>query len=429
MPRTQRTIVGVALASVAASTLIAAAAPAGSLPADAVPTVASDPAVITEWNTIAARTIFTENLTPIPSSALYFGFVSIAVHDAVVAIEGGYEPYIEQRGSRNASSEAAAATAAFRVLRHYFPASAENLRADYRATLADLPRGDAIERGKQVGEMAADQVIRSRRKDGRNATVPLVVDLAPGVWRPTPDAFAPMAVSWLGFVRPLLLDSPTQIPLPGPDALDTDGYARDFAEVKAYGVKDGSSRSAEQTETALFWNANSVLQYQVALRDQVTRRGLDIVDSARAFALLSSATADSLIACWRAKYDYAYWRPVTAIRLADTDGNDATIPDPAWTSLVPAPPYPDYVSGHACITGAASGALSYLFGADAIDLNVASSVTGTSRHYDSAEALDAETMNARIWLGIHFRRAMTDGNQLGHDVFDWGATHYFQPTE
>lgn len=421
MPRTQRAIVGVALASVAASTLIAAAPP-GSLEAE-------DPAVITEWNTIAARTIFAENLTPIPSSALYFGFVSIAVHDAVVATEGGYEPYIEQRGARNASSEAAAATAAFRVLRHYFPASAENLRADYRATLADLPRGDAIERGKQVGEMAADQVIRSRRKDGRNATVPLVVDLAPGVWRPTPDAFAPMAVSWLGFVKPLLLDSPTQILLPGPDALDTDAYARDFAEVQAYGVKDGSSRSAEQTETALFWNANSVLQYQVALRDQVTRRGLDIVDSARAFALLSSATADSLIACWRAKYDYAYWRPVTAIRMADTDGNDATIPDPAWTPLVPTPPYPDYVSGHACITGAASGALSYLFGADAIDLNVASSVTGTSRHYDTAEALDAETMNARIWLGIHFRRAMTDGNQLGHDVFDWGATHYFQPAE
>jgi hypothetical protein len=399
-----------------------------SAPSHAGLPVVSDPGVVTDWNAIAARTIFTENATPIPSSALYFGFVSLAVHDAVVAIEGGFEPYLEQRGSRNASSEAAAATAAYRVLRHYFPASAANLRADYRASLADIPRGDAMASGKRVGEIAANQIIRLRRNDGRNATVPLVVDLVPGVWRPTPDAFAPMAVSWLGFVEPLLLDSPTQIPLPGPDALDTDAYARDFAEVDAYGVKDGSSRSAEQTETALFWNANAVLQYQVALRDQVIRRGLDIADSARAFALLNSATADSLIACWRAKYEYAYWRPVTAIRMADTDGNDATEPDPEWTPLVQTPPYPEYTSGHACITGVATGTLSHLFGADAIDLDVSSSVTGTSRHYDSADALDEETMNARIWLGIHFREAMTDGNQLGHDVSDWATTHFFQPT-
>jgi hypothetical protein len=346
----------------------------------------------------------------------------------VVAIEGGFEPYIAQRGSRNASSEVAAATAAYRVLRHYFPASAENLRADYRASLADIPRGEAMARGKQVGDTAADQVIRSRRNDGRDATVPLVVELAPGVWRPTPDAFAPMAVSWLGFVDPLLLDSPTPTPLPGPDALDTDAYAQDFAEVKAYGANDASSRSVAQTETALFWSTNAVLQYQVALRDQVTRRGLDITDSARAFALLNGATADSQIACWRAKYDFAYWRPITAIRMADTDGNDATAPDPTWTPLVPTPPYPDYVSGHACLTGATTGILRHLFGADGIDLEVFSSVTATSRHYDSADALDQETMNARIWLGIHFRNAMTDGNQLGHDVSDWAVTHYFQPT-
>jgi hypothetical protein len=176
----------------------------------------------------------------------------------------------------------------------------------------------------------------------------------------------------------------------------------------------------------LFWNANAVLQFQVALRDQVTRRGLDIVDSARAFALLNTASADALIACWRAKYDHAYWRPITAIKMGDTDGNDATEPDPAWTPLVPNPPYPEYPSGHACITGAASGTLSNLFGANAIDLNVSSGVT--TRHYDIAESLDQETMNARIWLGIHFRKAMTDGNRLGHDVSDWATAHYFQPT-
>ena len=399
-------------------------------PGQAGPPVAADPAVIAEWNAIAARTIFTENATPVPVSGLYFGFVSIAVYDAVVAIEGGYEPYAAKpRAHRHASPEVAAATAAYRVLSHYFPASAEKLAEDYSATLADVPNGAGRVHGKRVGEATARAVIRLRKNDGRNAPIVLDVDPAPGVWRPTPDAFAPMLAPWLGFVEPLALKSPTQMRLPGPDALDTDSYTRDFAEVKAYGAKDGSSRDAAQTQTALFWNANAVLQHQVALRDQTTRRGLDILTSARAFAVLNTAAADALIACWRAKYDYAYWRPVTAIRMADTDGNDATEPDPAWTPLQPTPPYPDYTSGHACFTGAASHTLSHLFGADSLDLDISSLATAPSRHYDTADALDAETMNARIWLGFHFRTAMTDGNRLGHRVSAWTIRHYFEPTD
>jgi hypothetical protein len=400
-----------------------------STPSEASPDVASDPTVITEWNAIAARTIFTENPTPAPPSALYFGFVSIAMYDAVVTIEGGYEPYAAQpRAHANASSEVAAATAAYRVLRHYFPASEANLAADYAASLAGIPDGVGMIHGKRVGEAAAAEIIRLRQDDGRGATVPLNVAEGPGVWRPTPDAFAPMAFSWLGFVRPLLLDSPTQIPLPGPDHLTSDAYARDFEEVKAFGGSVGSSRTDAQTETARFWNANAVLQYQAAMRDQVTRRGLDIVESSRAFALLNAATADSLISCWRAKYDVAYWRPITAIRMADTDGNDATAPQADWTPLAQTPPYPEYPSGHACATGAMSNTLGHLFGPGPIDLNVSSSVTGTSRHYDTAAALDEETMNARIWLGFHFRRGMTDANRLGHDVSGYGITHFFQPT-
>jgi hypothetical protein len=229
-------------------------------------------------------------------------------------------------------------------------------------------------------------------------------------------------------VIPLVLDSPTQLRLPGPDGLGTSAYGQDFTEVRTYGALERSARTPAQTETALFWNANPVLQYQVALRDQVTRRGLDIRSSARAFALLGASTADSLIACWRAKYDYAYWRPITAIRLAATDGSPATVPDPNWTPLVPTPPYPEYTSGHACVTGAASGTFSTLFGATSLHLTVSSSVTGTTRHYDTAAALDAETMNARIWLGLHFRKAMTDGNRLGHRVADVAARRHFEPT-
>ncbi len=400
-----------------------------AVPSQAAAPVAADPAVITEWNVIAARTIFTENATPIPRSGLYFGFVHIAMYDAVVAIEGGYAPYAYRAAAPpTASAEVAAATAAYRVLRHYFPASAGNLAVDYAATLAGAPDGASKVQGRLVGARAAAEIIRLRQNDGRDADVTLDVEPAPGVWRPTPPSFAPMLGAELGFVTPLLLESATQFPLPGPDRLSTVRYARDYVEVLRYGAKEGSVRTAAQTDTALFYDDNGVLQFQQGLRDQVTRRGLDIVESSRAFALLGTSTADAQVACWRAKYDYAYWRPITAIQLAGTDGNPATRPDADWTSLVDNPPYPEYTSGHACVTGATTGTLSYLFGANSIDLTVFSAVTGTTRQYETADALDDETMNARIWLGIHFRKAMTDGNQLGHDVADWATTQYFQPT-
>jgi hypothetical protein len=236
-----------------------------------------------------------------------------------------------------------------------------------------------------------------------------------------------MLVPWLGFVRPLALKAPTQVRLPGPDPITSKQYARDFAEVKAKGALTGSTRTLAQTETALFWNANGVAQFQATLRDEVTQRGFDIVKSARAFALLSTSIGDALVACWRFKYDDAYWRPITAIRLADTDGNRATEPDPTWSSLVATPPYPDYVSGHACGTGAAAEIFGRLFGARSVDLDISSTVTGTTRHFRTTAALDAETKNARIWLGLHFRQAMDDGNHLGHRVATWTANHEFLP--
>lgn len=400
---------------------------AAAVSAEAAPTVSADPAVITEWNAIAERTIFAENETPVPASNLYFGFVSIAMYDAVVAIEGRYRPYAVQRSAHpGASTEVAAATAAYGVLRYYFPSSADALTADYLATLADEPKDAAFVHGIRVGAVSAATLIRLRENDGRGADVTFDVEPAPGVWRPTPPDFAPFAVPWLGFVEPLTLESP--IPLDGPNPLDSVAYANEFAETKAYGENDESQRSAEQTEIALFYSANIVAQYQAGMRDAVTRRGLDIVDSARAFALLNTATADTIISCWRAKFDYPTWRPITAIQLADTDGNPLTEADPDWMPLGVNPPYSEYSSGHACITGATSNTFAYLFGPDTIDLNLFSPVTSTTRHYDSSEALDVDTMNARIWLGLHFRDSMVDANRLGHQVSDWTISTQFQPT-
>jgi hypothetical protein len=235
-------------------------------------------------------------------------------------------------------------------------------------------------------------------------------------------------VPWLGFVRPLTLESQTQFELPAPNPLDSSTYAADFEETRTLGAAEGSTRTEEQTETALFFSANVSAQYQAAMRDQVTRRELGIVESARAFALLNTAAADTLISCWRAKYDTPTWRPVTAIREADTDGNDATVADPDWTPLGSTPPYPEYSSGHACYTGAASNTFSYLFGPRDLNLTLPSlTEPATTRHYDTAAQLDRDTMNARVWLGLHWRSSMSIANQLGHTVSDWVIEHAFRP--
>lgn len=411
--------------------VIAAAGLTGSGLAPAASTSTSpvaNPAVISDWNAIAQRTIFTEGLTPVPRSTLYFGFVSTAVYDAVVAIKGRYQPYVRQpRPRAGASAQAAAVTAAYTTLRHYFPTSADALAADYATSMGAMPAGAARDRGVEVGRAAAASMIRLRAHDGRNAEVTLNVPVRPGVWRPTPEAFAPMLPAELGFVRPMLLRRPTQFAPPGPDPITSARYARDFREVKRYGALEGSLRSAAQTETALFFADNAVAQYQTAMRDQVSRRGLNIVDAARMFAIVGATAADAAIGCFRSKYDNAYWRPITAIREADTDRNPATGADADWSPLVATPPYPEYTSGHACVTGSFSNGLSYLFGAANLDLTVSSAVTGTTRHYPTANALDRDTQNARIWLGLHFRKAMTDGRKLGHDVSGYGVRNFFRP--
>lgn len=397
--------------------------------AGAHPHDATDPAVITQWDAIANRTIFTENATPAPSSNLYFGYVSIAVHDAVVAIEGRYEPYNPQpRAHRHASSEVAAATAAHHVLTHYFPTSAENLDADYQAYLSGVRDGVGRVQGIRVGTAAAESLIQSRDGDGRNAAITFDVEPAPGIWRPTPDAFAPFAVPWLGFVRPFALESAKQFDLPAPPPLDSEAYTNDFNEVKDYGSLTSELRDEQQTEIARFFSANPVPQYHAALRDAVTRRGYDIVDSARAFALLGTSNADALITCWRAKFEVPTWRPITAIREADTDGNDATLADPNWTSMVQAPPYPDYASGHACVTGSTSNVFGYLFGEDSLDIDIPALAAGTtSRHYDSTDAWDQDAMDARVWLGLHVRFSMGFANQTAHKVSDWAIATQFRP--
>jgi hypothetical protein len=302
------------------------------------------------------------------------------------------------------------------------------LDAAYAASLAKLPDGKAKTRGIAFGTRAADHLIRLRANDGRNAPILFTQPPAPGVWRPTPPGFLPMSAPWMGFVTPLLVRSATQFAPPAPPALTSTRYTRDFNEVKAFGSLSSTARTATQTDTALFFSGNALVQYHAALRDQVTVRHLDIVDAARMFAAIDMSLADAEISVWHAKYVYGYWRPITAINLADTDGNPATVADPTWVPLLTTPPYPDYPSGYNVVNSTVTHGLEDLFRTGHLQLTLSSTaVPGVVRHYDSGRVLRRDVVDARVWLGIHFRFADTASREIGRRLTAWTLDHYFQP--
>ncbi|MBL1080724.1 vanadium-dependent haloperoxidase [Streptomyces actinomycinicus] len=406
-------------------TLTAAARPPGQdtrSPADPA-------AVVREWNAIATDTIKT-SLGPRPSgqAAIWEGFVSVAVYNAVVGIEGGYALYKwHEHGPAKASPAAAAATAAHDVLLACFPAFKERIDTAYAHSLAALPAGQARDRGVDYGRRAAARVLDLREGDGRFADVPFTAAPAPGVWRPTPPAFQPFIDTWLARLRPLLLSSPHQFRPAGPPALSSAAYAGDVRELKVMGAKTGSGRSAGQTETALFFSGNLIEQVQTALRDHAARHRLGIAETARLFAAVNASATDAVVTAWDAKLHYGFWRPITAIRLAATDGNPATTADPVWEPLLPTPPHPDYVAGHTTVAGAVTRALTGVLGTSHIDLHVPSEVTGTTRFYGSADDFNRDVVDARVWGGVHSRTADVAGCRAGTDVAAWALDHYFQP--
>ena len=401
-------------AIVAAALLVLAGTPTAAA-GDEAASPRGDPGVVLSWNALAWRTIGVEGEKPPPVVQLYLGMVSTAVYDAVVTAEAADAP---------AASDVAAATAARDVLVHWFPASRAALDAEHAAWLGTVPESAERQNGLQVGQDAAAALIAARADDGRDAPITLDRPAEPpaGMWVPTGNG--EMVSPWLGFTEPLVVDSPEEFATDGPDPLDSQEYAADFAEVAAMGSATSADRTAEQTDLALFYSDNAVRQYQDALRERAARHPMDLVDTARLFAAVNSAGADAAITCWRVKYDTAFWRPVTAIQQADRDGNDATTADPAWTSLRPAPPYPDNPSGHGCVSSAVAETLEELFGRGQLDMEIHSAVTNTTRVYDDAEAWLDDVTNARIWLGYHFRDAMDDGREIGTGVADAVADEF-----
>jgi hypothetical protein len=415
------------LAAITAAVLLATLATGAATAATEATGGTDDPAVISEWNQIAVTTLAGDTTKAPVEAILYMAFVHAAVYDAVVGIEGRYEPYrFHGHARRGASAQAAAVAAAHKVLVTYSPYAQANLDQAYAASLAQIPDGKAKTRGITFGTRAAEHLIQLRADDGRNAPILFTQAPAPGVWRPTPPGFAPMINPWMGFVTPLLVRSPTQFaPRPRP-TLTSARYARDFNEVKTLGSATSSARTAAQTSTALFYSGLANTQFQAMLRDQATVRNLDLVDAARMFAAADMSAADTIISVWYAKYVDGFWRPSTAITLANTDGNPATDPDPSWMPLRPDPAYPEYPSGYNGFAAAVTRALEKLFHTRQLRLTVISTAVPDVRHYDSGRALRQDVVDGRMWLGVHFRFADTAARDMGLQLAAWALDHYFQ---
>ena len=389
----------------------------------------ADPAVVRDWNATMVATIVVDAGKANAEAFMWFGFVQAAVYNAVEGITRDYELYRwDKDGPQEASPEAAAAAAAHDVLLEYFPGSQARLDAQLASSLAGVTDGSAEQQGVEYGQAAAAHLIKQRLNDGRNAPITFDKAPAPGVWRPTPPDRLPMLDPWLSQVKPMMMTSSTQFRPGPPPTLTSALYTKDFKEVKAVGAKFGSTRTAEQTETALFTTDVAIGGYQAALRDLTARHGMDISDTARLFAAVDMSITDAVIAVWDSKYHFGFWRPITAIRNAGRDGNPDTVRDPLWEPMVPNPPYPEYVSGFNGVTGALTGSLSEILGDDEIDLYITSATAGVTRHYETAAALNQDGIDGRVYLGIHFRTADRVAIRMGTQVADWGLDHYFEPT-
>jgi hypothetical protein len=361
------------------------------------------------------------------------------VYDAATKIGHRYQPYHHfNAAAGNASIEAAVVAAAYNTLVHYFPDQSAALTAQYNASIAGLPSDRNTARGIAVGEAAAADIEALRADDGRDApwsgygTGPL----QPGLWSLafTPGSVQIAQTPWMASMRPFLLQSTSQFRAPPPPALTSAQYAADLNETEAYGSATSTVRTAAQLATAYFWNGNAINQINQALRDFATQHGMDLVDTARLLAMGDMVSTDAGMACFDSKYTYQFWRPVEAIRNAGIDGNPATTADPTWSPPIATPNHPEYPSQHGCVTSAVVDVLVHAAGTDNIDATIwgaqggASTLT-TSRTFATGSDVLTELVNARVWLGFHFRHSVMAGETLGTSVANWELQRFFLPTD
>ncbi len=388
--------------------------------------------VVTDWNTAALDAI-RGNRTPPPRASRNLAILHASIYDAVNGISRTHEAYLVQsKVPASASKEAAASAAAHRVLSALFPTNTPAFDALHASTLAGIKKGPQKRMGTAWGQKVASQILSARLDDGAGDTVTPPPALGPGDWVPTPPAMAAYLLPQWGGLTPFTMSDHAQFRPPGPPALDSAAYAAAVNEVKALGAAVGSIRSADQSEIALFWADGAGTEtppghWNHIAQDVGAALGTSMEENARLFALLNLAMADAAICAWDAKYNFHNWRPVTAIRLADLDGNPDTAPDPAWSSFIVTPPFPDYVSGHSTFSGAGATVLAMFYGTDNIPFTTGSDfLPGVTRNFTSFSGAAMEAMDSRLFGGIHFRFANEDGLDSGLQIGEWASSHYLQ---
>jgi hypothetical protein len=351
-----------------------------------------------------------------------------AVYDAVNGIGGGREGYLltPRIGQPMDSKPAAAATAAYKMLSHLVPAQQAVLDAHYAASLAAIPDGSSKTRGIRVGEAAAAAMIAARTDDGRFGAFRFAVGSGPGVWKPVLPAFGNDPNAWVKDMRPFLIDDAAQFRSNGPYKLTSKQYAREFDEVKSLGSLTSTTRSGDQTHAARYWAENPPATWSRIIRSLSAAEGLSIDENALLYAQAYMAAADAFVAVWDEKAHFSFWRPITAIREADTDGNAATEQDTGWLPLISNPPYPEHPSGHLGLSGAFVYTLQGFFGTDAIGWTDTNGGGLTRSYSDLSDTLD-EIVSARVWSGIHFRNADEASTRIAKQIVKWRERHYFEP--
>jgi hypothetical protein len=440
-----RTLRSAAMLILVASAVLSSAASARAVAAtDVISRAASsDPDAATDWNSIAVQALVAATPPrPTPIVFLDLAVVQAAVHDAVQAIDRRYMPYHVMFLRRaSGSPDAAAARAAHDVLVNILPGQAAALDTTYQdyLTAHGIAENDP---GVSIGAVAAAGILALRANDGRVPNPPpppFTGGTALGQWRPTrsllpgpPPSLASMASPWLGTVPPFTFKRGDQFRADPPPSLSSKQYIKDYNEVKALGALNNSMRTPEQTQLATFYASNFFIVYNQTLRDVAAWNTDNIGDNARLLALGTLAVADAFIATWDSKSHYVYWRPMTAIWEGENDGNPQTQGDPNWQPFLNNPNYPEYSSGANSAAGALTRMLELYFGTDRMTYTVISTnpnATPNTRTYNRFSDLSWDTVNVRIYQGVHFRTADEVGRKQGRQVAEWAFRHVLRPID
>lgn len=386
---------------------------------------------VTDWNASLLDAVRTDSTAP-PLASRNMAMVHAAIYDSVNSISKKYSPYrVSIDAPAGASASSATASSAHRVLVNLYPAQAVKFNEAYTSSLAKIPDGKSKDDGIALGQQVADQIIAWRSTDGASKVVQYTPKTDPGSWVPTPPDFAPGLSPQWPEVTPFAMTSGSQFRPSGPPALDSAKYAEELNYVKEIGKIDSLTRTPDQAEIAKFW-ANGAGTFtppghwnQIA-EDASALTGNSLEDCAQLFALLNIALADAAIVCWDSKYQYNFWRPITAISQADKDNNPNTTADPQWQPLLTTPPFPEYMSGHSTFSGAGEAVMNSVFGSDFGFGDKGDKSINSLRTYENFGQAADESGMSRIYGGIHFMSANVDGLSSGRSLGNYVVQNFLK---